>query len=114
MKIFCYLLAALFLLTGCSGNNLNAIGVNAEEVSETATNVHSGPPLTFDFNEIENLKGLYKIDWLRNNTECWMGRAIKPNGKINRNEQGIYLTYIQIKRLLDLPISQEELRKESL
>jgi len=47
----------------------------------------------------QSLKGLKKIDWLRNNEECWMNRAIKPNGKINRNEQGIFLTYIQIKRL---------------
>ena len=61
----------------------------------------------------KSLKGLRKIDWLRNNEECWMNRAIKPNGKINRNEQGIFLTYIQIKRLLFLPISDEELKKES-
>ena len=60
----------------------------------------------------QSLKGLKKIDWLRNNEECWMNRAIKPNGKINRNEQGIFLTYIQIKRLLSLPITNEELKKE--
>jgi len=59
-----------------------------------------------------SLQGLKKIDWLRNNEECWMDRAIKPNGKINRNEQGIFLTYIQIKRLLSLPISEEETKKE--
>lgn len=58
------------------------------------------------------LTGLYQIDWHRSNEENWMGRAIKPNGKINRNEQGIFLTYIQIKRLLSLPISEEELFKE--
>jgi len=62
---------------------------------------------------VKSLKGLRKIDWMRNNEECWMNRAIKPNGKINRNEQGIFLTYIQIKRLLSLPISDEELKKES-
>lgn len=60
------------------------------------------------------LKGLQKIDWLRNNEECWMNRAIKPNGKINRNEQGIFMTYVQIKRLLGLPIIDEELKKESI
>ena len=58
------------------------------------------------------LAGLRKIDWLRNNEECWMNRAIKPNGKINRNEQGIFLTYVQIKRLLSLPIGDEERKKE--
>lgn len=61
----------------------------------------------------KSLKCLHEINWLRNNEECWMNRAIKPNGKINRNEQGIFLTYIQIKRLLSLPISDEELKKES-
>lgn len=60
----------------------------------------------------KSLRGLQKVDWLRNNEECWMNRAIKPNGKINRNEQGIFLTYIQIKRLLSLPISSEETKKE--
>lgn len=60
----------------------------------------------------KSLKGLRKIDWLRNNESCWMNRAIKPNGKINRNEQGIFLTYIQIKRLLKLPISETEEQKE--
>ena len=60
------------------------------------------------------LRGLKKIDWLRNNEDCWMNRAIKPNGKINRNEQGIFMTYVQIKRLLGLPITDEELKKESI
>lgn len=65
-----------------------------------------------DINMEKSLKGLKKIDWLRNNEECWMNRAIKPSGKINRNEQGIFLTYIQIKRLLSLPISDDEVKKE--
>ena len=63
---------------------------------------------------VKTLKGLKKIDWLRNNEASWMHRAIKPNGKINRNEQGIFLTYVEIKRLLDLPISDDELKKEKL
>lgn len=60
----------------------------------------------------QDLRGLEKIDWLRNNEASWMNRAIKPNGKINRNEQGIFLTYVQIKRLLGLPIFDAELKKE--
>lgn len=62
----------------------------------------------------ETLKGLREIDWLRNNELSWMNRAIKPNGKINRNEQGVFLTYVQIKRLLKLPISKKELEKEQM
>jgi len=60
------------------------------------------------------LSGLSKIDWLRNNKQHWLGRAIKPNGKINRNEQGIFLTYLQIKRLLKLPITEEERNRENI
>ena len=67
-----------------------------------------------EINMVKTLKGLQEIDWLRNNEECWLNRAIKPNGKINRNEQGIFLTYIQIKRLLSLPISEEERKKERI
>lgn len=63
---------------------------------------------------VNTLKGLKSIDWLRNNETSWMHRAIKPNGKINRNEQGIFLTYIEIKRLLKLPLTNEELKKEKL
>ena len=40
--------------------------------------------------------------------------AYISNGKINRNEQGIFLTYIEIKRLLDLPISDDEFKKEKM
>lgn len=62
----------------------------------------------------DSLKKLKTIDWLRSNECSWMNRAIKVNGKINRNEQGIFLTYIEIKRLLELPISEEELKKEKI
>ena len=58
------------------------------------------------------LVGLQDIDWLRNNTADWLGRAIKPNGQINRNEQGIFSTYVQIKRLLNLPVSEEEKQRD--
>lgn len=66
-----------------------------------------------EINMEESLVGLKSIDWLRNNTQCWLGRAIKTNGSINRSEHGIYLTFVQIKRLLNLPISDEEKKKET-
>lgn len=61
-----------------------------------------------------SLEGLKNIDWLRNNTSAWLGRAIKPNGQINRNEQGIFSTYVQIKRFLNLPITAEENQKDKV
>ena len=66
-----------------------------------------------EINMEQSLIGLRSVDWLRNNTETWLGRAIKTNGSINRSEHGIYLTYVQIKRYLNLPISEEEKKKET-
>lgn len=58
------------------------------------------------------LQGLRSVNWLRNNTECWENRAIKQNGSISKSEKGILLTYIEIKRLLSLPITAEETMRE--
>ena len=58
------------------------------------------------------LTGLSKIDWSRSNLECWENRAMTDKGRINRNEKGIFLTYIQIKRLLNLEIDSEEAARE--
>ena len=58
------------------------------------------------------LTGLSKIDWSRSNLECWENRAITDKGRINRNEKGIFLTYIQIKRLLNLKIDNDEAARE--
>ena len=67
-----------------------------------------------DFCMTEILSKLNTIDWLRNNTKTWIGRAVKHDGKINRNEQGIFLTYLQIKRMLGLPITVDEKKKEKI
>lgn len=66
-----------------------------------------------DIDMVSNLKKLHSIDWLRNNPE-WIGKAVKSNGTINRNERGIFRTYIQIKRLIGMPISNAELQKDQL
>ena len=58
------------------------------------------------------LTGLSEIDWSRSNLECWENRAITDKGRINRNENGIFLTYIQIKRLLKIKIDTEEAVRE--
>lgn len=58
------------------------------------------------------LARLAQIDWTRSNLECWENRAVTNNGRINRNEQGIFLTYIQIKRLLNIKIEHDEAVRE--
>lgn len=61
----------------------------------------------------ESQKGLSSIDWTRRNLDCWKNRAITNLGKINRNEKGIFLTYIQIKRLLGLQVENDERIREN-
>lgn len=64
-------------------------------------------------NNMENcLARLRDIDWTRSNLDCWKSRAITDTGRINRNEKGIFLTYVQIKRLLDMKIEKDELTRE--
>ena len=58
------------------------------------------------------LRGLSSIDWTRSNLDCWKERAITNTGRINRNEKGIFLTYIQIKRLLEINIDLDEKSRE--
>lgn len=65
-----------------------------------------------EYNVKECLTGLSKIDWARSNLECWENRAVTEKGRINRNEKGIFLTYIQIKRLLNLKIDNDEAARE--
>jgi len=60
----------------------------------------------------KSLCGLRNIDWTRSNLECWKERALTSKGRINRNEKGIFLTYIQIKRLLGIDISSDEIIRE--
>lgn len=65
-------------------------------------------------NDLEHcLVGLRDIDWTRSNLECWQKRAVTDAGRINRNEKGIFLTYIQIKRLLNIKIENVELTREN-
>lgn len=38
------------------------------------------------------LMKLSKIDWMRSNTEMWLGRTIRANGKVMISEEAVILT----------------------
>ena len=57
---------------------------------------------------LDVLQGLSAINWRRNNTEDWLGRAIDKKGKIVKSRLYITLTYLRIKQLLQLPLDKEE------
>jgi DNA sulfur modification protein DndB len=54
----------------------------------------------------EYLVELNKINWLRTNPD-WLGRTI-INGKISTNTQNVNLTYIKIKELIGLKLTDSE------
>lgn len=55
---------------------------------------------------------LNKINWSRANKIDWLGRAISNDGTINKTKDSPFLTFIHIKRLIQLPISNQELAFE--
>ena len=55
-----------------------------------------------------HLSKLSKIDWNRNNTSDWLGRAFNQNGRIQKNTSTIQLTSNRIKKLIDLELTEQE------
>jgi len=54
------------------------------------------------------ISDLQKLDWSRTNVSYWEGRAINNSGRVQKTGHTIKLTAIQIKKLLDLPLSDQE------
>ena len=61
--------------------------------------------------ELDVLSNLSKIDWKRNNTNDWLGKAISKKGTIIKNASSVNLTYLQIKKLIDLELTKQELKE---
>lgn len=54
------------------------------------------------------IKKLQKVDWSRNNTDDWLGRAFNANGRIQKTSYTIQLTANKIKQKIDLPLTEAE------
>ena len=63
-------------------------------------------------NMAASLKKLRQIDWSRSN-EDWLGRMIREDGKVMNSEEAVTLTCSKIKQLIGIPLSKDELAKES-
>ena len=57
----------------------------------------------------DTLRGLKDIDWKRNNTD-WLNKAINKKGRIVKNSNSINLTYLKIKELLSIKLTDDELK----
>lgn len=55
----------------------------------------------------QSLKNLKLIDWERSNKD-WLNKAINKKGRIVKNHNSINLTYLKIKELLKLNLTDEE------
>ena len=64
-----------------------------------------------DINMNEYLPKLRNINWLRKNKE-WLGRAVRFDGKIAKNEEAICLTCSKIKTDIGLKLTNEEIARE--
>ena len=58
------------------------------------------------------VKRLRQVDWLRSNTDNWLLRTIRENGKVMNNEEATMLTCSKVKMLIGLPLTKEEEARE--
>lgn len=63
-------------------------------------------------NDMNKIKLLSKVDWLRCNNE-WNGRVIDPHGKIINNEDAIIKICNLIKQKIGIELTREEVAKEN-
>jgi len=59
----------------------------------------------------KKLHGLRKINWSRNNTKVWEGRAL-VGGRLSKTQSSVVLTSNYIKLQLGIPLTPEELKME--
>jgi DNA sulfur modification protein DndB len=60
--------------------------------------------------QAEKFEKLKRINWLKANSD-WSNRAMQ-HGRLSKAVSNIFLTAIEIKRQIGLPISSEDLQKE--
>lgn len=61
---------------------------------------------------ISYIAALDKLDWSRSNLADWGGRVIRNNGNISKSRTNVLLTYIKIKKQLNLSLTPEEDEEE--
>jgi DNA sulfur modification protein DndB len=81
------------------GIGLQALAIVGKEISSLDEN-----------EQHDKFEGLKRISWLKSNSD-WANRAMQ-HGRLSKANSNIFLTAIEIKRQIALPISDEELTKE--
>jgi|TARA_R110000744_G_scaffold173010_1_gene291799 DNA sulfur modification protein DndB len=81
------------------GIGLQALAIVGKEISSLDEN-----------EQHDKFEGLKRISWLKSNSD-WSNRAMQ-HGRLSKATSNIFLTAIEIKRQIALPITDEELTKE--
>jgi len=81
------------------GIGLQALALVGKEISQL--------PKT---EQAKKFKKLNKVNWLKSNP-AWSNRAMQ-HGRLSKAVSNIFLTAIEIKRQIELPLSEDELKKE--
>ena len=81
------------------GIGLQALAIVGKEISSLDEN-----------EQYDKFEGLKRISWLKSNSD-WSNRAMQ-HGRLSKATSNIFLTAIEIKRQIALPITDEELTKE--
>lgn len=91
-------------------NYIITLGVTLNAFGKLGAFFYRNPQLEME----KYLKKLKDIDWLRTNSKNWLNRTISENGKVKNNEEAIFLTYLKIKELIELKLTPDEIKKESI
>lgn len=67
-----------------------------------------------DIDMAASLSLLKNVDWSRDNMDCWKGRAIREDGKVNTGETAVTLISNKLKQLLGIKLTKDEQKKENL
>ncbi|MCL1060691.1 DNA sulfur modification protein DndB [Shewanella benthica] len=89
-----------------SGGELRDEAINAHAVTFQALGFLGADLLKNEKNWKAKLAGLQNINWSRTNPD-WQGRCVL-NGSMHNNRKFAELTYIQIKKLLNMPLNEKE------
>ena len=84
-------------------------GVVLQALGEAGSNLFQLYPDSWQ----ERLVRLEDVDWRRDNTNLWEGRAMQ-HGKMSKTRNNVGLTVNIIKQILELPLTARELELESM
>lgn len=89
-------------------SSISTYGIVLEVLGSIGFNIFKFDPQNLD----TYVHRLNNIDWLKTNKIDWFNRCIQPTGSIHKSQKSTRLTYIRIKSLIGLPLTDTEQKVE--